>query len=42
MDKSHILKVVRTRGAEPTGRYTEPDDEESLPDDDGRSTAKGY
>lgn len=42
MDESHILKGVRTRGAKPTGRYTEPGDEEGLPDDDGRPAAKGY
>ncbi|KAL9120041.1 MAG: hypothetical protein Q9187_003406 [Circinaria calcarea] len=36
IDKSNIVKG-RTRGAKPVGEYTEPGDEEGLPENDGRS-----
>ncbi|KAL8911627.1 MAG: hypothetical protein Q9171_003234 [Xanthocarpia ochracea] len=36
IDKSNIVGG-RTRGAKPSGGYTEPGDEEGLPQDDGTS-----
>ncbi|MCJ1301196.1 hypothetical protein MMC08_003995 [Hypocenomyce scalaris] len=38
IDRSNIVKGERTRGAKPTGGYTEPGDEEGLPTDDGTSS----
>ena len=39
IDKSNILKGGRTRGAKPSGQYTEPGDEEGLPGpEDGTSS----
>ena len=38
IDKGNILDGGRTRGAKPTGTYTEPGDDEGLPGpDDGTS-----
>ncbi|GAB7350503.1 hypothetical protein MBLNU459_g1097t1 [Dothideomycetes sp. NU459] len=37
MDESNIMDS-RTRGAKPSGTYTEPGDEEGLPTDDGTSS----
>ncbi|KAJ9652371.1 hypothetical protein H2198_008375 [Neophaeococcomyces mojaviensis] len=41
IDKSNILKGGRTRGAEPSGSYVEPGDEEGLPSNDGTSAVRG-
>ncbi|MCJ1307435.1 hypothetical protein MMC25_001081 [Agyrium rufum] len=37
IDQSNIVSGGRTRGAKPSGGYTEPGDEEGLPTDDGTS-----
>ena len=38
MDQSNIIEGGRTRGAQPSGSYTEPGDDEGLPGpDDGTS-----
>jgi len=42
IDKRNILSGDRTRGAKPTGGYTEPGDEEGLPGNGGRSNVRGY
>lgn len=40
IDKSNIVKGGRTRGAHPTGSYTEPGYEEGLPSNDGTSAVR--
>jgi len=41
IDTNNILKGGRTRGAEPTGTYTEPSDVEGLPGpDNGTSSVR--
>ena len=37
IDQSNVISG-RTRGAKPSGGYTEPGDEEGLPADDGTSS----
>jgi hypothetical protein len=39
IDKGNIMKG-RTRHAKPTGRYTEPGDEDNLPAEDGTSAVR--